>query len=194
MSRIGRAPIAVPAGVTITFGADNLVTVKGPKGELSRQLPTDMQIEQSDGQLVVKRPSEVKKHKALHGLTRTLLSNMVTGVTNGFEKGLEVVGVGYRVQKQDTKLVLQLGFSHPVEIVPPAGVAVGTVETFTPTTANQWLSARFTLQGIDKERVGQLAADIRRLRPAEPYKGKGIRYVGEIVRRKAGKAGKAGKK
>ncbi|MHB1414744.1 MAG: 50S ribosomal protein L6 [Chloroflexota bacterium] len=193
MSRIGRAPIPVPTGVEVDIGKDNLVKVKGPKGELSRKFHPAMSIEQRDGNLVVERPSDLNTYRALHGLTRSLLANMVTGVTVGFQRKLELNGVGYRVQKQGNRLMMQLGFSHPIEIVPPAGVDVTDVETFTPTMANQWLSARFAVQGIDKEQVGQMAAIIRRLRRPDPYKGKGVRYAGEHIRRKAGKAAGKGK-
>jgi large subunit ribosomal protein L6 len=192
VSRIGRAPIPIPEGVKIDI-VDHQVTVKGPKGQLSRAFHPDMRITMADGQLLVERPSDNGYHRALHGLTRSLLSNMVTGVTQGFKKVLEISGVGYRVSKQPNKLIMQLGYSHPIEILPPPGVEIVDVETFTPTTANQWLSARFAVSGIDKEEVGQLAAKLRGLRAVEPYKGKGLRYQGEQVRRKAGKAGKAGK-
>lgn len=157
---------------------DNHITVKGPKGELQRDLPAEIKVEVQDNQIVVTRPSEEREHKALHGLTRTLVANMVEGVTKGFEKKLEIVGVGYRAALQGNKLVLQMGYSHPVEITPPAGIEI---EVPAPT--------RITVKGIDKEKVGALAADIRAVRPPEPYKGKGIRYEGEYVRRKVGKAG-----
>ncbi|MCL5264322.1 MAG: 50S ribosomal protein L6 [Chloroflexi bacterium] len=192
MSRIGRAPIAIPQGVQVDIHR-NTVTVTGPKGQLTRTFHPDMKISKMDDQLLVERPTDNGIHRALHGLTRTLLANMVTGVATGFKKVLEVTGVGYRVSKQDNRLVMQLGYSHPIEIVPPPGIEVSSVETFTPTTANGWLSARITLSGTDKETVGQLAAKIRELRAVEPYKGKGIKYLGERVRRKAGKAGKAAK-
>ena len=192
MSRIGRAPILIPNGVQIQI-EDHTVRVKGPKGELSRLLHADMIVEQQDGQLLVKRPSDQGMHRALHGLTRTLVANMVQGVTTGFTKTLEITGVGYRANKQGEKIVFQLGYSHPVEFIPPSGIQFGTVETFTPTAANEWLSARLSVQGIDKELVGAVAANVRRLRAVEPYKGKGIRYQGEVVRRKAGKAAGKGK-
>ncbi len=192
MSRIGRTPIPIPQGVKIEIN-DHKVTVTGPKGQLTRTFHPDMMISVQDGQLVVERPTDSGYHRALHGLTRTLLANMVTGVTSGFKKVMELSGVGYRISKQTNKLMMQLGFSHPVEIVPPPGVEITDVETFTPTTANEWLSARFAIAGIDKEAVGELAAKIRALRAVEPYKGKGLRYQGERIRRKAGKAGKAGK-
>lgn len=192
MSRIGRTPIPLPSGVEVAIDKDNTITVKGPKGQLTRKLDPDMRIERQDGQLVVTRPSDSIRHRSLHGLTRTLVANMVKGVTTGFTRNLELVGVGYRAQKQGNRLIMQLGYSHPVEIVPPPGVTVAQVESFTPTTANQWLSARISLEGTDNEQLGQMAAIIRKMRKPEPYKGKGIRYAGEVVRRKAGKA--AGKK
>src|SRR5439155_10749692 len=193
MSRIGRQPIPVPQGVQVTIeDGTNAVTVRGPKGELSRTLNPEMAIRLEDGTLTVERPSEAKQHKAQHGLTRALLANMVTGVTDGYKKTLELTGVGYRAQLLGKRLLLQVGFSHPVEVMPPAGVTITGLETFTPTTANGWLSARFSVEGIDKEQVGQLAAEIRRVKKAEPYKGKGFKYRGEIIRRKAGKARKAG--
>jgi large subunit ribosomal protein L6 len=181
MSRIGRQPIAVPTGVQVTIADDNNVTVKGPKGQLERQFPRTMQLSREEENLVVNRPNDEGKQRALHGLSRSLLNNMVIGVTNGFTKTLEVQGVGYRAQLQGTSLQLALGFSHPVIIAPPEGISFA-VE-----------GPRIHVQGIDNERVGQVAANIRKLRPPEPYKGKGIRYLGERVRRKAGKAGKVGK-
>jgi len=182
MSRIGQKPIEIPQNVTVQIADGNLVLVKGPKGELQRRLHEEMILEQADGQLLVKRPSEVRKHKALHGLTRTLLSNMVVGVTEGFRKDLEIAGVGYRAAKDGNALVLQVGYSHPVRRDPPAGI---TYAVEGPT--------RISVQGIDKEVVGEEAAQIRRVRKPEPYKGKGIRYAGERIRRKAGKAGKVSK-
>lgn len=181
MSRIGRQPVALPSNVQVTIGDDNHVTVKGPRGELSRQFPKTMTISRDEGNLVVTRPNDEGKQRALHGLSRTLLNNMVTGVTSGFTKTLEVQGVGYRAQVQGSSLQLALGFSHPVIIAPPQGITFA-VE-----------GPRINIQGNDKEQVGQVAANIRKLRPPEPYKGKGIRYLGERVRRKAGKAGKVGK-
>lgn len=178
MSRIGKMPIAVPAGVTVEVAENNTVTVKGPKGTLSRALPAEMTIRQEDGVIVIERPNDLKREKSLHGLTRSLLNNMVVGVTNGFEKKLEVNGVGYRAAKQGKKLVLTLGYSHPVEMEDPEGVET-TVE-----------GQIITVRGIDKERVGQLAAEIRDQRRPEPYKGKGIKYVDETIRRKVGKTGK----
>lgn len=193
MSRIGRQPIPVPPGVKVQI-ENGLVRVTGPKGELSQEIHPAMIVEQVDSEVLVRRPSEEREHKALHGLTRTLIANMVDGVTKGFTKTLEITGVGYRAQKQGDKLVFQLGYSHPVEMVAPAGIQFGNVETFTPTAGNEWLSTRLSVNGIDKQRVGQIAADIRQLREVEPYKGKGIRYQGEVVRRKAGKAAGKGKK
>ncbi len=182
MSRIGVKPIPIPDAVTLEIGEGNLVTVAGPKGSLQRRLPGDMILEHADGQVAVRRPSEAHAHKALHGLTRTLLHNMVVGVTEGFRKDLEIAGVGYRATKDGNALVLQVGYSHPVRMDPPAGI------NFAVEGAN-----RVSVQGIDKERVGEEAARIRRVRKPEPYKGKGIRYAGERIRRKAGKAGKAGR-
>ena len=179
MSRIGRAPIPVPDGVQVTINKTQ-VRVKGPKGELERSFHPDMRIGLEDGVLQVSRPTDQRHHRALHGLTRALLNNMVVGVSSGFEKVLEVVGVGYRPEMQGDNLSLNLGFSHPVVIEPPADVSF-TIDARRKTIA---------INGIDKEVVGQLAADIRKLRPPEPYKGKGVRYLGEKVRRKAGKAGK----
>ena len=181
MSRIGRQPVTVPANVTLTVGDDNFVSVKGPKGELSRQFPATIALTRDEGVVNVTRPNDEGKQRSLHGLSRTLLSNMVVGVTDGFTKVLEVQGVGYRAQMQGSSLQLALGFSHPVVVAPPAGISF-VVE-----------GPRVSIQGIDKELVGQVAANIRKLRPPEPYKGKGIRYAGERVRRKAGKAGKVGK-
>ena len=179
MSRIGKLPISIPSGVTITVGDANAVTVKGPKGELKANLCPEMELAMEDGQMTVKRPSDDKAHRALHGLTRSLLHNMVVGVTDGFHKNLEIVGVGYRAQLQGTTLVLNVGYSHPVEIVPPQGI---TFEVPAPT--------KITVKGIDKQQVGQMAADIRVIRKPEPYKGKGIRYEGEFVRHKEGKTAK----
>ena len=179
MSRIGRMPITVPAGVTVTITEDNFATVKGPKGELKKQLHGDMIIKQENGVIEVQRPSEVKKHKALHGLTRTLLSNMVVGVTDGFKKELEINGVGYRAQMQGTTLVLNLGYSHNVEMVAPEGV---TIEVPNPNS--------IIISGSDNQKVGQFAAEVREKRPPEPYKGKGIKYIDERIIRKEGKAGK----
>ena len=181
MSRIGRQPVTVPTNVTITVNDENFVVVKGPKGELSRQFPKTITLDRDDGVINVSRPNDEGSQRALHGLSRSLLFNMVTGVTTGYVKTLEVQGVGYRAQLQGSSLQLALGFSHPVVGAPPEGISF-SVE-----------GPRVNIEGIDKERVGQVAANIRKLRPPEPYKGKGIRYSGERVRRKAGKAGKVGK-
>jgi large subunit ribosomal protein L6 len=182
MSRIGRLPIAVPSGVDVTIDGRQ-VTVKGPKGSLTRTLHPDMRVSQEDGSIVVTRPTEQKTHKQLHGLTRTLVNNMVVGVTVGYRKGLEITGVGYRAALNGKKLTLNLGYSHPIEIDPPEGIAF---EVENPT--------RLAVVGIDKELVGQIAAQVRATRKPEPYKGKGVRYAGEYIRRKAGKAGKIGGK
>ena len=179
MSRIGKLPVKIDTGVTITVDDSNVVTVKGPKGTLSQQMHPDMQIEQDNGVLTVKRPSDDKAHRALHGLTRSLIHNMVVGVTAGFEKKLEIVGTGYRAQLQGKNLVLNMGFSHPVEFQPPEGIS------FEVPAPN-----KISVKGIDKQAVGQVAANVREVRPPEPYKGKGIRYEGEVVLRKEGKAGK----
>jgi large subunit ribosomal protein L6 len=180
MSRIGRMPITVPSNVDVTIDG-SLVTVKGPKGTLSRTLHRDMGISQDDGAIVVTRPTEQKHHKQLHGLTRSLVNNMVVGVTDGYRRGLEITGVGYRAALNGSRLTLNLGYSHPIEIEPPDGIAF---EVENPT--------RIAVVGIDKELVGQTAAQVRSTRKPEPYKGKGVRYAGERVRRKAGKAGKIG--
>ena len=179
MSRIGRMPIAIPAGVTVTIAENNKVTVKGPKGTLERVLPAEMSIKEEDGQIIVSRPSDLKKMKSLHGLTRTLINNMIVGVTAGYEKKLEINGVGYRAQKQGKKLVLSLGYSHPVEKEDPEGLE-STMEG----------QNVIIVKGIDKEKVGQYAAEIRDKRRPEPYKGKGIKYADEVIRRKVGKTGK----
>ena len=179
MSRIGRMPIAIPAGVTVTIAENNKVTVKGPKGTLERVLPAEMTIEEKDGHVVVSRPNDLKKMKSLHGLTRTLINNMVVGVTQGYEKVLEINGVGYRAAKQGKKLTLTLGYSHPVEMIDPDGI-----ETVLDG------QNKITVKGIDKEKVGQFAAEIRDKRRPEPYKGKGIKYADEVIRRKVGKTGK----
>src|SRR3982074_1588271 len=181
MSRIGKLPIPVPAGVNVSV-QQNHVTVKGPRGQLERALPAQIAISQEAGQVLCKRPSDGREHRSLHGLTRTLVANMVTGVSAGFRKELELVGVGYRAQKQGEDLVLTLGFSHPVRIRPPDGVGVEVADT-----------THFAVTGISKERVGQMAADLPRLRPPEPHQGNGGRYRGERIRRKAGKAGKGAK-
>lgn len=178
MSRIGKAPVKLPAGVDVQVES-GLVRVKGPKGELSREVSSDMIITIEDGALRVARPSDERHHKALHGLTRSLINNMVVGVTTGYSKALEMVGTGYRAAKSGNKLTLQVGYSHPVEFEPPTGIS------FEVPAVNQ-----IVVKGIDKEIVGQVAADIRAVRPPEPYLGKGIKYAGEVVRRKEGKTGK----
>ena len=179
MSRIGKMPIAVPAGVTVDIAENNKVTVKGPKGTLERVLPAEMEIKKEGDEIIVNRPNDLKKMKSLHGLTRTLINNMVTGVTQGYEKVLEINGVGYRAAKQGKKLVLSLGYSHPVEMIDPEGLEA-VVET----------PNKIVIKGIDKEKVGQYAAEIRDKRRPEPYKGKGIKYADEVIRRKVGKTGK----
>ena len=179
MSRIGRMPVAIPAGVTVTIAENNLVTVKGPKGTLERELPVEMNIKEEDGHIVVTRPNDLKKMKSLHGLTRTLINNMIHGVTEGYEKVLEVNGVGYRAAKKGKKLVLCLGYYHPVEMEDPEGI-----ETVLEG------QNKITVKGISKEKVGQYAAEIRDKRRPEPYKGKGIKYADEVIRRKVGKTGK----
>jgi large subunit ribosomal protein L6 len=179
MSRIGQAPITIPSGVDVTISGRD-ITVKGPRGELSRRLPPDISVRQDDGQLLVTRPDDEREHRALHGLTRSLVNNMVVGVTDGFRKQLEIVGVGYRAEAQGPDAIrLALGFSHPVNVRAPEGVSF---EVPVPT--------QIVVSGIDKEVVGQVAAEIRSIRKPEPYKGKGVRYQGERVLRKAGKAGK----
>lgn len=178
MSRIGRLPVVVPAGVEVTIAENNEVTVKGPKGTLEKALPREMDIKLEDGHVVVTRPSDLKKMKSLHGLTRTLIQNMVTGVSEGYEKVLEVNGVGYRAAKQGKKLVLSLGYSHPVEMEDPEGLESAVDGN------------KIIVKGIDKEKVGQYAAEIRDKRRPEPYKGKGIKYADEVIRRKVGKTGK----
>jgi large subunit ribosomal protein L6 len=193
MSRIGKKPVPVAtAKVNI---AGQLVKVEGPKGKLELNVHPAITVKMDDAkkELLGVRKDDERQSRAVHGLTRALLANMVEGVTTGFKKALEVHGVGYRVGRQGNKLMMQLGYSHPIEILPPPGIEIASLETFTPTTANEWLSAKLAIGGIDKEAVGQLAAKIRALRAVEPYKGKGIKYQGERVRRKAGKAGKAGK-
>ena len=179
MSRIGRLPITIPAGVTVEIAENNKVTVKGPKGTLERELPTEMEIKLDGDTVVVTRPNDLKKMKSLHGLTRTLVNNMVVGVTEGYQKVLEVNGVGYRAAKSGSKLTLSLGYSHPVEMTDPEGVET-VVEG----------QNKIVVKGIDKEKVGQYAAEIRDKRRPEPYKGKGIKYSDEVIRRKVGKTGK----
>lgn len=179
MSRVGKKPITVPEGVTVQVAEGNAVTVKGPKGELTRTFNPDIKIEQEDNIITLTRPSESKEHRTIHGTTRALLANMIEGVAVGFERALELVGVGYRAQLQGKKLVLNVGYSHPVEFTPEEGLDIEV-------PAN----TRIIVRGIDKERVGALTSNIRDVRPPEPYKGKGIRYEGERVRRKEGKTGK----
>ncbi len=182
MSRIGRLPIPVPDGVEVTLDGSR-ISVRGPRGELTRQLAPELHVVRDDGVLRVERPSDEKRARELHGLTRTLVANMITGVTTGYRKGLEITGVGYRAQLVGRRLQLNLGYSHPVEIEPPDGIAF---EVENPT--------RLAVVGIDKELVGHIAARVRATRKPEPYKGKGVRYAGEVIRRKAGKAGKIGGK
>jgi large subunit ribosomal protein L6 len=177
MSRIGKAPITVPAGVTVTLDG-RTITVKGPRGELRRTLPAEIELKQEDGTISVTRPSDEPRHRSLHGLTRTLVANMVDGVTKGFQKQLDIVGVGYRAETKPYGLHLALGYSHPIEYKAPEGIKLTATA---PTT--------IIVDGANKEVVGQVAAEIRSLRPPEPYKGKGIKYAGEVIRRKAGKAG-----
>ncbi len=189
MSRIGRAPITVPAKVQVNWTEDNLVTVKGPKGELSQQVDPALTLKLDNGVLTVTRPSDSKEHKAKHGLYRTLVNNMVLGVTTGFTKQLEIHGVGYRAAKVGENLVIQVGFSHPIEVQPPTGISLSVDGVDAATKAT-----KVSVSGIDKQLVGQVAASIRSVRKPEPYKGKGVRYAGEAIRRKAGKAGKVGGK
>ena len=179
MSRIGKLPIEVPVGVTVTLGLNNLVTVQGPKGELYQQIHRDMRVEEQGGTIIVTRPTDNKMHKSLHGLSRSLIANMVDGVTKGYKKNLELNGVGYRAQKQGKKLVLTVGYSHPIEIEEPAGIE------FEVPAPN-----RISVKGIDKQLVGVIAANIRNVRKPEPYLGKGIKYENEFIRRKEGKTGK----
>jgi len=190
MSRIGKAPIPLPAGVSAEL-TDHTLTVTGPKGVLSRQLHEQIEVAIEDQVILVRRPSESKQHRSLHGLTRTLAANMVIGVSQGYEKVLELHGVGFRIQQQGQRLTMQLGFSHPVVFDLPEGIAAAS-ESFVPTSENRYLSARLTLRGIDKELLGQMTATIRAAKKPEPYKGKGFRYRGEVVRRKAGKAAQSG--
>ena len=178
MSRIGRAPISIPAGVTVNLGNDNVITVKGPKGELKANMHPDMQIAVDGAVITVSRPSEAKEHRSLHGLTRTLINNMVVGVTEGYSKELEVNGVGYRVAKQGKQLVMNLGYSHQVIMDEIPGI---TIDVPAPN--------KIIISGPDKQAVGQFAAEVREKRPPEPYKGKGIKYIDEVIRRKEGKAG-----
>lgn len=182
MSRIGNKPIPIPPGVQVEITPGEVVA-RGPQGELRQAFPPTINVAIENDNIVVTRPSDQRNYRALHGLTRSLVANAVEGVSQGFRKGLEIVGVGYRAQKVGDKLVFQLGYSHPVEVVPPPGISFAVDAT-----------TRFAVIGIDKQQVGQVAADIRRLRSPEPYKGKGIRYAGEVVRRKAGKSSRAGGK
>lgn len=181
MSRIGRQPIPLPKGVTVTLQG-NHIAVKGPKGELERTLHPDITVTQEDNELKVERPTDQRHHRALHGLTRALVNNMVVGVSEGFKRTLEIEGVGYRAEMAGADLVMHLGYSHSITVPPPAGIAFDVQER----------GRIVIINGIDKEAVGQIAANVRELRPPEPYKGKGVRYQGEHVRRKAGKAGKVG--
>ena len=181
MSRIGKLPIPVPGAVRVALEPGH-VKVEGPKGKLERTLPSEITVRMADGHIICERPSDDYKHRALHGLVRSLVANMITGVNEGYTKYLELVGVGYRVAKQGDEITLSLGFSHPIKFKPPAGVTIEVQD-----------QTKFSVTGIEKEAVGQVAADIRRFRPPEPYKGKGVMYRGEKVRRKAGKAGKGAK-
>lgn len=189
MSRIGRAPIPVPPKVQVTWTEGNFVTVKGPKGELSCQVDPELTLSLENGTMAVTRPSDSKSHKAKHGLYRTLVNNMVVGVTNGYTKQLEIHGVGFRANKVGQNLVILAGYSHPVEVQAPAGITLSVDGVDAATKAT-----KISVSGIDKQLVGQIAASIRQIRKPEPYKGKGIRYAGEKIRRKAGKAGKVGGK
>ncbi len=189
MSRIGRAPITVPPKVQVNWTEDNLVTVKGPKGELSQQVDPALTLKLEDGTLNISRPSDSKEHRAKHGLYRTLVNNMVVGVTTGYTKQLEIHGVGYRANKAGNTLIIQVGYSHPVLVQPPDGITLSVDGVDAATKAT-----KVSVSGIDKQLVGEVAASIRRVRKPEPYKGKGIRYAGEKIRRKAGKAGKVGGK
>ena len=192
MSRVGKSPIPVPSGVTVDIQNQH-ITVKGPKGTLERDVHPDIAVRKDNGTLVVERPTDSGRHKSLHGLTRALVANMVKGVSDGFERGLEVRGVGYRVEVRGNKLVMQLGYSHSVEFEIPQGISV-EIQTFTPTLDNKFLSARMTVRGADKQQLGDWCADVRGSRTVEPYKGKGIRYTTEVVHLKPGKAAKAGER
>ena len=189
MSRIGKSPVPLPEGVTVELSG-NIIKVHGPKGELSRSLPSAMQIVIENSTLQVQRPSDSKEHKSLHGLTRSLVANMVIGVSEGFTRVLELYGMGFRITPQGQRLGLQIGFSHPTNFDLPEGIAA-VVDAISPTNENQYLAARITLTGIDKEELGLTAARLRALKKPEPYKGKGFRYQGEFVRRKPGKAAQA---
>ena len=182
MSRVGNLPISLPKNVSITVGQGNYVTVKGPMGQLEQRLPADITIELDEKEARLSRPSDAKHHRALHGLSRALLNNMVTGVSSGFTRILEIQGVGYRATMTDDSLIMMVGYSHPVQIVPPHGISFAVDKP----------GRQITISGIDKQMVGQIAAQVRKLRPPEPYKGKGVRYQGEVVRQKAGKSGKVG--
>ncbi|WP_069805731.1 50S ribosomal protein L6 [Thermogemmatispora onikobensis] len=188
MSRIGRMPIPIPPKVEVSWNEENLVTVKGPKGELSLKIPSSLSLTLEDGTLKVARQSDSKLHRSQHGLYRTLINNMVVGVTQGYSKQLEIHGTGYRAMKLGENLLIMVGYSHPIEVPPPPGISftVDGVDSVTKAT-------KISVVGIDKQKVGEMAAIIRRIREPEPYKGKGIRYAGEEIRRKAGKAGKTGK-
>ena len=188
MSRIGKQPIPLPGGVTITAEADGLVTVKGPKGQIAKRLTPELSIVQEDGHVRVERPTDSDRHRALHGLTRSLVANMITGVSQGYSKTLNITGVGYRATVNNNNLTLNVGYSHPVEVKPREGITFAAV--MDPATR----SPVVTISGVDKETVGQQAAEVRKVRPPEPYKGKGIRYSNEVIRRKAGKSAKAGGK
>ena len=185
MSRIGKKPIPLPKGVDITISEGNYATVKGPKGTLEQQLPDEIVIAQNDGLLEVSRPSDANRHRALHGLTRSLLANMVMGVTDGYERVLEISGVGYRASREGKNLILQVGFSHPIRVTPPDGITFDLIDRRSANEPQQVI-----IRGINKQTVGEEAAKLRGLRPPEPYKGYGIRYKGERIRRKAGKTGK----
>lgn len=192
MSRIGNAPIVLPANVKVEL-TDHHIKVQGPKGTLERSIHPDISVSKDAGAIRVSRPTDRPQHRALHGLTRALVANMVKGVSEGFELLMELRGVGYRAEVQAKKLVLQLGYSHPVEMPLPEGISAA-VQTFTPTLENGYLAAKLTLNGYDRQTLGDFAADLRKWRPVEPYKGKGLRYANEVVRRKLGKAAKAGEK
>lgn len=191
MSRIGRLPIPLPSGVDVKID-ENKITVKGPKGSLTRETVAEITVRQEESALIVERPNDEKRSKALHGLTRSLIANMVEGVNNGYTRILDLHGIGYRAQVQPDRMTLNLGFSHDIYVIPPKGITFA-VETSSPNVDNQYRTARITITGIDKELVGQVAAKIRALKKPEPYKAKGLRYFGEVVRRKAGKSAKAGK-
>jgi large subunit ribosomal protein L6 len=185
MSRIGKKPVSIPKGVEIKIAEGNYVTIKGPRGTLEQQLPAEMVIAQEDGELQVTRPSDAQRHRALHGLARSLLANMVVGVTDGYQRVLEISGVGYRAAREGKNLILQVGFSHPIRVVPPEGITFDLVERRSANEPQQVI-----VRGINKQTVGEEAAKLRSLRPPEPYKGYGIKYQGERIRRKAGKTGK----